>query len=314
MLMKRLGMFLLAALVLIGSAYAQNEPVKPKTISGGVLNGKAVSLPKPPYPPAARAVNAEGAVSVQVLIDEQGSVISATAVSGHPLLRAAAMEAAKGAVFSPTLLQGSPVKVSGIITYNFVGVVTTGGIGFELAFAERAGEFYKYVSNRSLAARLPEEWVEDRVLLNGLTFEKQPVRTELPPVAAERNPDKFTAFGPAESGNPYDGGKLTPASLEDVRRLQSSIRSKLAGDAKAEWHFRVGTSLGHFAAEIADSNKTTFNIAEIDHFIGTAPSGTNPNLLTALTKLAELAKTSEGSPEARQQLVTAAQGVKNIRP
>jgi protein TonB len=97
-------------------------PVKkvPKQISGGVLNGKATSLPKPPYPPAARAVRAAGAVSVQVLIDESGSVVSATAVSGHPLLRAAAVQAARSARFSPTQLSGQPVKVSGVITYNFV--------------------------------------------------------------------------------------------------------------------------------------------------------------------------------------------------
>jgi periplasmic protein TonB len=92
----------------------------PKTISGGVLNGKATNLPKPPYPPAARAVRASGAVSVQVLISESGSVISANAVSGHPLLRSAAVAAARGARFSPTLLSGQPVKVSGVITYNFV--------------------------------------------------------------------------------------------------------------------------------------------------------------------------------------------------
>jgi protein TonB len=92
----------------------------PKTISGGVLNGKAISLPKPPYPPAARAVRASGAVSVQVLIDESGRVVSASAASGHPLLQAAAVSAARSARFSPTLLSGQPVKVSGIITYNFV--------------------------------------------------------------------------------------------------------------------------------------------------------------------------------------------------
>jgi TonB family protein len=97
-------------------------PVKrvPKTISGGVLNGKATSLPKPKYPPAARAVKAEGMVTVQVTIDEMGKVISATAVSGHPLLREAAVSAAREARFSPTKLSGQPVKVTGIIQYNFV--------------------------------------------------------------------------------------------------------------------------------------------------------------------------------------------------
>ena len=95
------------------------KPV-PKTVSGGVLNGKAISLPKPGYPPAAKAVRAGGSVSVQVLIDEQGHVVSASAVSGHPLLQQAAVAAARGARFSPTLLSGQPVKVSGVITYNFV--------------------------------------------------------------------------------------------------------------------------------------------------------------------------------------------------
>ncbi len=92
----------------------------PKQISGGVLNGKAKLLPKPIYPEAAKAANATGAVTVQVLIDEAGNVVSAKAVSGHPLLRAESENAALLARFSPTTLQGNPVKVSGVITYNFV--------------------------------------------------------------------------------------------------------------------------------------------------------------------------------------------------
>ena len=89
-------------------------------ISGGVLNGKAISLPKPAYPPIARAAHAAGTVVVQVLIDENGSVVSAKAVSGHPLLQAVAVAAARQARFSPTKLSGQPVKVTGVIQYNFV--------------------------------------------------------------------------------------------------------------------------------------------------------------------------------------------------
>jgi protein TonB len=89
-------------------------------ISGGVLNGKAISLPKPGYPPIARAAHASGTVVVQVLIDENGNVVSANAVSGHPLLIQAAVSAARSAKFSPTKLSGQPVKVTGVIQYNFV--------------------------------------------------------------------------------------------------------------------------------------------------------------------------------------------------
>lgn len=96
------------------------EKPAPKTISGGVVNGKATNLVKPPYPAAARAVRASGAVNVQVTIDESGNVISASAVSGHPLLRAAAVQAARSSKFSPTMLSGQAVKVTGVIVYNFV--------------------------------------------------------------------------------------------------------------------------------------------------------------------------------------------------
>jgi protein TonB len=96
-------------------------PPKPKTVvSGGVLNGKAISKPQPPYPPIAKAARASGTVTVQILVDESGRVIQASAVNGHPLLQQAAVSAARQARFSPTLLSGQPVKVSGVITYNFV--------------------------------------------------------------------------------------------------------------------------------------------------------------------------------------------------
>ena len=92
----------------------------PEPITGGVLNSIATSLPKPQYPAAAKAARAEGAVSVQVTVDEAGNVISATAVSGHPLLRAASVNAAKEAKFSPTMLSGQPVRFTGVVVYNFV--------------------------------------------------------------------------------------------------------------------------------------------------------------------------------------------------
>ena len=93
---------------------------EPKQLGGGILNGKAESLPSPIYPASAKAVKASGMVAVQVTIDEDGNIVAATAISGHPLLRAAAVEAAREAKFKPTLLSGEPVKVTGVLTYNFV--------------------------------------------------------------------------------------------------------------------------------------------------------------------------------------------------
>ena len=95
------------------------RPTPHAPISGGVLNGKAVHLVQPPYPAIARSAHACGAVNVQITIDENGNVLSARPVSGHPLLQAAAGAAARGSKFTPTKLSGQPVKVSGIIVYNF---------------------------------------------------------------------------------------------------------------------------------------------------------------------------------------------------
>ncbi|MCM3872587.1 MAG: TonB family protein [Pyrinomonadaceae bacterium] len=90
-----------------------------KPVSAGVLNGKAITLPKPPYPPIAKQAGASGTVVVEVTVDEEGNVVTARAVSGHPLLQAASVAAARGAKFSPTKINGKPVKVTGVITYTF---------------------------------------------------------------------------------------------------------------------------------------------------------------------------------------------------
>jgi len=97
----------------------EEEKERTSSVSGGVLNGKAISLPEPEYPLIARQANASGTVTVQVTIDEEGNVAFAKAVSGHPLLQSAAVDAARRAKFTPTLLEGEPVKVSGKVVYVF---------------------------------------------------------------------------------------------------------------------------------------------------------------------------------------------------
>lgn len=104
------------------NASAENN-VAPKPllrpISGGVLNGKAKSLPPPVYPDMARRARVSGMVTVEVVIDVSGKIISAQATTGPVMLRQAAEQAARQAHFEPTMLSGQPVKVSGSINYNF---------------------------------------------------------------------------------------------------------------------------------------------------------------------------------------------------
>ena len=94
---------------------ANKQPDVKKPINGGMLNGKAIYLPQPEV----GSGEATGVVLIQVLIDEQGTVIEAKAISGPQHLQAAAVNAAKLARFTPTTLMGEPVKVAGTLSYNF---------------------------------------------------------------------------------------------------------------------------------------------------------------------------------------------------
>ncbi|HEY9283129.1 MAG TPA: TonB family protein [Pyrinomonadaceae bacterium] len=86
---------------------------------GRVKQGAVVSKPEPPYPAAAKAARVSGTVVVWVVADEEGEVVAAQVLSGHPLLRPSTLKAAREARFKPTLLDDKPIKVLGMITYSF---------------------------------------------------------------------------------------------------------------------------------------------------------------------------------------------------
>jgi TonB family protein len=102
-------------------AAQQDRPEPPKIIrkSGGVLQTSAIHRVEPSYPPLAKTARVSGAVVVEITVDEEGNVIAARAISGHPLLKDAAVTAARGWQFTPTKLSGVPVKVIGTVTFNF---------------------------------------------------------------------------------------------------------------------------------------------------------------------------------------------------
>ncbi len=98
-----------------------DAPLSPTSINAGVINGKAVNLAKPAYPSEARQVRAGGKVEVQVLIDEQGNVVFACAITAaHPALIEGSEAAAYRSKFAPTILQGKPIRVFGTLIYYFV--------------------------------------------------------------------------------------------------------------------------------------------------------------------------------------------------
>ena len=112
--------------IVIGGCAAEGKGEPLPVVGISSIHGQAAvekwinSKPQPVYPPIAKAARAQGVVKVQVIVDEEGKVIAAQVVSGHPLLQAAAVKAAREATFAPILLEGKPVKIAGVLTYNFV--------------------------------------------------------------------------------------------------------------------------------------------------------------------------------------------------
>ena len=218
-------LFVFAALVLFTSyAIAQdNQKPLPSVISGGVLNGKARQLVMPPYPPAAKAVRASGAVNVQVVIDEGGNVISASAVSGHPLLRAAAVEAARASKFSPTTLSGQPVKVSGIIVYNFFQPgINWRGLGRVLGDVEAEIENIDFLRNQIID--LKKEFPEESRALSAVVenFEKN-----------------------------EETGRRQPAAISGII---TALQSKISSQPQDAWEFELGLAIGRIQASSYDES------------------------------------------------------------
>jgi periplasmic protein TonB len=96
-----------------------NQPQPIQQVVDKVLEGNAITRVEPIYPPTARMMKAFGTVRVQITISETGIVIDAKAISGHQALRSAAVDAANKWVFKPTTVNGEPIKVQGVLTFNF---------------------------------------------------------------------------------------------------------------------------------------------------------------------------------------------------
>jgi TonB family protein len=308
---------------------AQEPP--PRAINGGVLNGKAISLPKPAYPPAARAVGASGAVSVQVLIDENGDVVSATAISGHPLLRAVAVPAARASKFSPTMLEGIPVKVSGIIVYNFVGTLSLARLTFALSHAEETGSFGRYSAPDSLASQLPEDWIQEKQILSSLTFEetvqaqtptppeKKPVKKQADESTASPLPKdtvRYTVKGDlsaAGSTGGYGSKKLDAKSVGTVQNLLNLVETRASETEASTWTFELGKALGVLVANVQDSVKFQANLSTIESLVDRAPAGVVQFSLGQVKEFVNQAKKEDLNDENRQILASKAEVLSNLR-
>jgi TonB family protein len=298
-LQTALGLFLVVLSLGI-SGFAQENQSVPKTINGGVLNGKATQLAKPAYPAAAKAVNASGGVNVQVTIDEEGNVIAASAISGHPLLRAASVEAAQASKFSPTLLSGQPVKVTGVIFYNFVTDMSLTQIGFAIGAA--AANYNPGFPANTIRFSLPNDWTDARQITESLVnkqnfdgFEQSKAKA----AAEMKNSEALKNSEAPKNTEPRRGVAFVlgnRAELVEVKEsyeslltsLSETIKSHLSGNDAEKWKFALAVAVGKTQVQLEDDAKLRQNLAELKQFITNAPPNVSSSLLAELQKIAAL--------------------------
>jgi TonB family protein len=310
MLNKFLLFILLTTCVGLTNSAAQDvAPPAPKMITGGVLNGKATNLVKPAYPAAARAVNASGAVNVQVTIDEEGNVISAAAVSGHPLLRAAAVEAARASKFSPTRLSGQPVKVTGVIVYNFVAGSTIRTeartanwfqAGQTLAALETTRTL-RFFQPSALNYMIPEEWTSEREQIKRLEELK---KSEIESSPGEAPKEKVINESTATDANKNPvrtqtiivavppGQKVSSEVSAISQSLVSSIEGRLAANELDLWYFKLGINVSRalLDADSRSSEKRINGVKPLREYMKNIPAGVPAGTEADLEKIASMAE------------------------
>lgn len=297
--------------LVISNVSAQNatETNEIKSINKGVVNGSAVSLAKPAYPPAAKAVRAEGAVSVQVTIDEEGNVISAEAKSGHPLLQAAAIEAARQSKFKPTLLQGQAVKVTGVIVYNFVADRSASGdnpnwynAGRTLAALEK-GASLRYSFPAQLGSLLLNDWTLERDYLQKLndlrTAEFEAVKNSPDLIGEVEEKVQVQSDGTQKvirESRISVSVKPNPEQIAIAQNLISALHSRLSVNQKDLWNFNLGVTIGKTIASIKNPDELKRGTQDLQYHIQNAPNDATPELISELNKLVSLLEGKTFSP------------------
>lgn len=288
---------------------AQTSPNEVRKISGGVLNGKAVKLAKPAYPAAARAVEAEGSVNVQVTINEIGDVVSAEAISGHPLLRAAAVNAARESKFAPTQLSGQPVTVTGIIVYNFVADKAPSWlkVGYDLANVQHAPSLMSLNTN-SIGKIFQTEWTTEKEQLQKLSEIKQ---AEAPSALSgrkisettEKRSDGTTVKKMIVEHSFNPDARPGSEQIAVSQSLIASLQSRLGSDELNLWQFNTGVSLSWAVSNQRFTNERQRVLDSLRGQIQSAPDKVSPEFLAELEKALTFLEKPNPTREDREQFV-----------
>jgi TonB family protein len=278
----------------------------------GNVSRRAVYLPKPPYPREALEAGADGAVKVEVVLGADGRVISAKAISGHPLLYQTAEETARKTVFRRIETADPNATETGVIVYNFA-IQKTGWlrIGYDLTAIQKIPTLRGLITPR-IAKTFQPEWTGELEMLGKLA-EMRRVEIE-----ANSSPDNKPVFVRRPTATP--NGPLpstvkseiripipipnppTPERIALAQNLSASLQGRLASDESSLWKFNTGINLAK-ALEISRVPNEGRSAAQIiRQSLESAPADTPAESLTALKNLIEIFESERRTIETRAEI------------
>jgi TonB family protein len=256
----------------------------------GTVKRKAVYLAKPPYPREALEAGADGAVRVEVTIDAEGTVVSAKATAGHPLLYQTAEETARKSKFRRSDAPAPSAAETGTIVYNFA--IEKAGwlrIGYDLSVIQKAPSLRPFLVPRAAKAFSPD-WTGEHELL-GKIAEMRRIEMETLPAMPDR-PVLVRQPAPTGAATPQNEvrGQFfvpvpnppTPERIALAQNLISLLQSRLASDEASLWRFNLGVNLAKAFEFSRNPNNYAGAAALLRQTLDGAPPGTHAETLDAL--------------------------------
>lgn len=255
----------------------------------GTVKSKAVYLHKPEYPVEARWLGNEGTVRVQISIDEEGNVLTATALAGEMPLVAVAEHAARRSKFVIARDEtGQPVNAHGVLVYSFeIKKAGWSKIGNGLTLNTRIPSHM--LSIPAAIKALPPEWTSERQMFE----EIQNLRRTQPQVPQLPRPELVVVLRSLQMGSTGMAGMSKKIILPPIppqppdngqgviaQKLIAALQTRLADDQLNLWRFNLGLEITNIFERGPYGSGDAANIPA--KFFQNAPSGAPEDILAAL--------------------------------
>jgi hypothetical protein len=290
-----------------------DETYKVEDVRGNIKR-RAIYLPKPPFPREALEAGADGAVKVEVVLDADGRVVSAKAISGHPLLYNSAEETARKTIFRKIETADRNGTETGVIVYTFaiekMGWVR---IGYDLTVIQKIPTLRPLLIPR-IARAFQADWTGEHEMLGKLAeMRRMEVETENSSAIVDK-PAFIRKPAPVPNGANQNSviaeirvpipipNPPTPERIALAQNLTVSLASRLGGDESNLWRFNTGLALAKALGTFRVPNEGRSAAQILRESLEAAPADISAEILTALRNLIEIFERDRRSVDTQNEI------------